>query len=218
MAQFGEKVWFRKIGEDGVSTFATRMTKGIFVGHHDRTGAVLYITKKGVMRGKRWTRQTLSDAWGATNWDNLCDTPWQMVALEVRLTKKVTADKEGAEPPLPRIIVERIPETEPKKFYVSSADLEAHGQTGGCSGCAALASHGRAIKPHNDECRERSRTIIERTLTGRARMNAYKDRIAEAERMKEKKEGPKNGLRIDRRSHSARRERCSGCAYGTQER
>ena len=39
-----EKVWFRKIGEDGVSSFASRMTQGIFVGHHDRTGAVLCIT------------------------------------------------------------------------------------------------------------------------------------------------------------------------------
>ena len=27
MAQFGEKVWFRKIGEDGVSSFASRMTQ-----------------------------------------------------------------------------------------------------------------------------------------------------------------------------------------------
>ena len=40
MAQFGEKVWFRKIGEDGVSSFGTRMTQGSFLGHHDRTGAV----------------------------------------------------------------------------------------------------------------------------------------------------------------------------------
>ena len=83
--------------------------------------------------------------------------------------------------------MERISETEPRRFYVLSADIEAHGQTGGCPGCAALASHGRAIKLHNDECRERVRTIIERTLTGRARMNAYKDRIAETERLKEKK-------------------------------
>ena len=52
MAQFGVKVWFRKIGEDGVSTLAGRVTQGIFVGHHDRRGAVLFITKKGVMRGK----------------------------------------------------------------------------------------------------------------------------------------------------------------------
>ena len=98
MAQFGEKVWFRKIGEDGVSSFASRMTQEIFVGHHDRTGAVLCITKNGVMRGWSWTRQTLSEAWESTNWEGLCGTPWQLVARELKLTKKVTADKEGAGP------------------------------------------------------------------------------------------------------------------------
>ena len=83
MAQFGEKVWFRKIGEDCVSSFASRITQGIFVGHHDRTGAVLCITKNGVVRGKSWTRQTLSYAWESTNWEGLCDTPWQMARIEV---------------------------------------------------------------------------------------------------------------------------------------
>ena len=95
---------------------------------------------------------------------------------------------EGAGPPLPRTVVERAPQVEPRRFYVLSADIEAHGHTGGCSGCAALASHGKATKPHNDECRERMRTIIERTLTGKARMNAYKDRIAETEREREENE------------------------------
>ena len=52
MAKFGEEVWFRKIGEDGVRSFASRMTQGIFLGHHDRTGAVLCLTKSGVGRGK----------------------------------------------------------------------------------------------------------------------------------------------------------------------
>ena len=110
-----------------------------------------------------------------------------MVASELRLTKKVTADKEGVGPPLPRIVVERTPEAEPRRFYVLSVDIEAHGHTGGCPGCAALAPHGKATKPHNDECRERIRTIIEKTLTGKARMNAYRDRIAETERVKERK-------------------------------
>ena len=100
-----------------------------------------------------------------------------------QVMKKVTADKEGAGPPLPRIIVERALEVEPRIFYDLSADIEAHGHTG----CAALASHGRATKTHNDESRERIRTIIERTLTGKARMNAYKDRIAETERVKYEK-------------------------------
>ena len=99
MAQFGEKFGFvKKKGEDGVSSHASRMTQGIFVGHHERAGAVLRITKNGVVRGKSWTRQTLSDAWESTNWEGLSGTPWQMVAPELKLTKKVTADGEGAGP------------------------------------------------------------------------------------------------------------------------
>ena len=82
MAQFGEDVWFRKIGEDGVTSFACRMIQGVFVGHHDRTGAVLCITKDGVVWSKSWTRETLHDAWDATNWDDLCGIPWQMVTMD----------------------------------------------------------------------------------------------------------------------------------------
>ena len=80
-----------------------------------------------------------------------------------------------------RIVVERALEVEPRGFYTLSADIEAHEHIGGCPGCAALASHGRATKPHNDVCRERIGTIIERTLTGKARMNAHNDRFAETE-------------------------------------
>ena len=74
MVHFGEKIWFRKIGEDGVSSLASRVTRRIFVGR-DRTEAVLCSTMNGVVGGKSWTRQTLSDAWDATNWDGLCGTP-----------------------------------------------------------------------------------------------------------------------------------------------
>ena len=41
--------------------------------------------------------------------------------------------------------------------------------------------------PHKNEFRERVGTIVERTLTREARMTAYKDRIAETERVKERK-------------------------------
>ena len=65
----------------------------------------------------------------------------------IEVDKKVTADKEGAKPPLPRIVVERAPEC------LRTMKFTRH--TGGCPGCAALASHGKARKPHNDECRGR---------------------------------------------------------------
>ena len=72
-----------------------------------------------------------------------------------------------------------------------------------CVGCAALGLHGKAAKPHNDECRERESERSLRTLTGKARMNAYKDRIAETERVKEEK--------------SSSRARCKRCALRTRE-
>ena len=95
MAQFGEKNLFRKIGEDGVSSLASRTTQGIFVGHYHRTRAISYITKSGIVRGQSRRNQTLSDAWELTNWEDLLDNPWHMVITETRLTKKVIADEEG---------------------------------------------------------------------------------------------------------------------------
>ena len=50
-----------------------------------------------------------------------------MVALELKLTKQVTADKEGAGPPLPRIVVGIISKVEPRRFYMLSAGIDAHG-------------------------------------------------------------------------------------------
>ena len=94
MAQFGEKMRFRKIGKYGASSIASRMTQGIFVGHHGRAGPVLRITENGAVRGKSWTKQTLSDAWDATNWEGLCGTPWQMVAPGVKRREPQRTKKE----------------------------------------------------------------------------------------------------------------------------
>ena len=69
-----------------------------------------YVSPRTELCEAKWTRQKPNDARDAANWDGLCGTPWQMVSLEMKLTMKVTSDKEGAEPPLPRIAVERTPE------------------------------------------------------------------------------------------------------------
>ena len=83
LVEDGESQWrnlerkfgFRKIGEDGVSSFASRMTQGIFVGHH------------------------------LIEQEQLCA--------------------------LPKIVVERATEVEPRRLYVLSTDIEVHGHIGG---------------------------------------------------------------------------------------
>ena len=41
----------------------------------------------------------------------------------MKLTERVAADEEEAGLPLPRIVVESIPETEPRRFYVLTSKL-----------------------------------------------------------------------------------------------
>ena len=76
-----------------------------------------------------------------------CLALWQMVALELKLVKNVTSDKEGPGHPLLKIGVETIPEVVPRKFYVLSADIKAHANTGGCLGWQAFL----AAQWSNDE-------------------------------------------------------------------
>ena len=48
MVQLGRNFGFVKLEKTVSVLFPRRMTQGIFVGHHDRTGAVLCITKNGL--------------------------------------------------------------------------------------------------------------------------------------------------------------------------
>ena len=66
------------------------------------------ITKNGVVRGKSWTRQTLSDAWNATNCTACVARRGKWWAPDLKLTKKVTTDEEGAGPLLLRIVAEKF--------------------------------------------------------------------------------------------------------------
>ena len=105
------------------------------------------------MRGKSRTSQTLSDAWEPTNLEDGSVDPWpmligaHMVITEIKMTKKFVTDKEVMDLLLPKIVAEKPPEVERRRFYVLSADIEAHGHIGSCSGCALRASHGKATKP-----------------------------------------------------------------------
>ena len=67
--------------------------------------------------------------------DELGRSVWHSVAeggSRIEVDEASHSCQEGAAPPLPRIVVERAPEVEPRRFYVLLADIEAHGHTGGC--------------------------------------------------------------------------------------
>ena len=103
----------------------------------------------------------------------------QMMNPELKLTKRVTADEEGMRFMMPRTVVEKLREVERRRFYVLSTENEARGHMGKCPGYALLTSQGETIKSCGNEFRERVGMIVERILTGEARRETCKDRVAE---------------------------------------
>ena len=94
------------------------------------------------MRSRSRTRQTLSDAWEPMNLEDWFGDPGhtftrshvmitetklagrrQRLTPELKLTKKVTAEKGGAGLQLPQNVAEKLPEIERRRFYVLSADI-----------------------------------------------------------------------------------------------
>ena len=106
---------------------------------------------------------------------------------ETKWTKKFTTDEEGTDRLLLRIVAEKPPVVERRRCYVLFADIQAHGHIGSCPGYALLTSQGKETKPRRDEFRERVGTTIERTLTGEARIDTCKERVAETQRVREKR-------------------------------
>ena len=64
--EFPEKAAFLPVAarrEGRVAGDAERMTDGVFVGHHERTGASLNLSERGLLRGTRVQRKTADQQW-----------------------------------------------------------------------------------------------------------------------------------------------------------
>ena len=180
-----------------------RIIQGMFVCHHDRTRTISHITKSGIVRGRSWTRQILSDAWESTNWEDLFDNPLPTVIAETKLAEKFSEDEEGTDLLLPKIVAEKPPEVECRKLYVLSSKTEAYGHIGSCPGYALLSLRGKETKPRKDEFRERVGTFFERTLAGEARMETYKTESLRESDSERGKELELSEVRFDMRTHLA---------------
>ena len=111
-----------------------------------------------------------------------------MMNPDLKLTKMVTADEEGTGFVMPRNVAEKPREVERRKFYVLSADTEAHGCLGSCPRYALITSRGESTKSCRNKFREKERvgTTVERILAGDAgEKHARTESLRESERVRE---------------------------------
>ena len=65
--------------EGRVAGDAERMMDGIFVGHHERTGASLFLSERGLLRGTRFQRKTEDQQWDNEFIRRCRGVPWILI-------------------------------------------------------------------------------------------------------------------------------------------
>ena len=126
---------------------------GIFVGHHERTGASLFLSERGLLRGTRVQRKTADQQWDNEFIRKCRRVPWMLVGEE----------PEVRPPPVPAIMMP-IPEAivrtpQQRRRYILKQDVARYGPTPEYEACTTLAAGAqRVTKPHSDECRARMKS------------------------------------------------------------
>ena len=64
VVEFGESVHFRPVGENNALRGGDQLLlRGVYVGHHERSGAAVFLTPDGVKRGTRIARMMEHERW-----------------------------------------------------------------------------------------------------------------------------------------------------------
>ena len=149
------------------------MIQGIFVGHHDRTGVVLCINERGVMRAKELYTTTTGTCCGPRKLgrsmrNSVPDggSGKENQGRQRRSGSSIAEDDRGQN----------------SRGYVLSADIDTHVRIGDRPGCTAMITRRRTNRTHNDERRETSERWLRGGWRSKASMDASKERLAECQK------------------------------------
>ena len=152
VVEFGESVHFRPVGENNALRGGDqRLLRGVYVGHHERSGAAIFLTPDGAKRETRSARMMEHE-----RWDRVFS--WSSLALRLdqrNLVGLVVLDAEAERGVAFVIVMPAVPRAD-RRRYVTKRDLVMYGYTDECQACTQLASGMHNAKvPHDDRCRDR---------------------------------------------------------------
>ena len=79
VVEFGESEHFRQVGENNALRGGDqRLLRGVYVGHHERSGAAMFLTPDGVKRGTRIARMMEHERWERVFSATCVGVPWQL--------------------------------------------------------------------------------------------------------------------------------------------
>ena len=157
MPPFGERVmWLRPGSNKGVATVAARCLDGIFLGPSDTSDELYVGTAAGAFKTRTVKRRDVTARADFALLESFKAFPWD----EVASAKGSVPQRVVEATPLPREMAAQKPATM-KRTYIRATDLQQHGYTSECPGCAAAAA-GLAQRGHSESCRQRFEEIWSR--------------------------------------------------------
>ena len=143
--EFGESVHVRRVGGNSAMRGGDqRWLRGVSVGHHERSGAAIFLTPDCVKRRTRIGRMLDHDG-----------VPWQLRPDQRNLVRLVVPEAEADQGVALVIVMLAVPKTD-RRRYVTKRDLVKYGYTDECQACTQLASGMQnANVLHDDRCRDR---------------------------------------------------------------
>ena len=181
--------------EGRVAGDAERLMDGTFVGHHERTGASLFLSERGLLRGTRVQRKTADQLWDNEFIRKCPGVPWMLIREEPEVRPPPVP---AIMMPSPEAIVRRTPQQ--RRRYILKQDVARYGPTPECEACTTLAPGAqRVTKPHSDECRARMEELMQRDEDTLVQQRLHTDRlrrgstVVEASEDERRKPGAENG-------------------------
>ena len=81
VVEFGQSVHFRPVGENNALRGGDkRLLRGVYVGHHERSGAAIFLTPHGVKRGTKIARMMEHERWDRVFSAACVGVPWQLMS------------------------------------------------------------------------------------------------------------------------------------------
>ena len=147
---------FRPVGENNALRGGDqRLLRSVCVGHHERSGAAIFVTPDGVKRKTRIARMLEHERWDRVFSVTCIGVPWQLMPDQRNLARLVVPEAEADQGVALVIVMPAVPKTD-RRRYVTKRDLVKYGHADECQACTQLASGMHNAKaPHDDRCRDR---------------------------------------------------------------
>ena len=180
---FGEKVQFLLATDNTPNKYEGEWQEGFFVGVVSRSSEYLVIKGDEVYKCPTVRRLTDEDAYTAECLQEIRANFFEYIKKGATTSKTVTYKGEIKGGITPKTVDK---DAQPRSVRIRATDLDKHGLTAGCPGCAWHTDKIGPHRGHTAQCRNRLENAMSETEEGKTRMGIAK---ARKEKYQEEKKG-----------------------------